>query len=246
MPTTLGSSFLQPTLGALLIGILLSCILFGILTLQTYLYYMKFPEDRIQLKILVGFIWLLELAHCISIMHTIYDYAVIGYGDLQVFIRLPTSLSVAILFTAIIGPTVQIFYAERIRIVSGGKLIVPIFCWLMSLLHFSTTLVSSIKAIQMTSLVQYEEDWKWLLTTALSIGVSVDVIISASLCYFLSKLKTKSTVKRTTQAIDKIMVWTIQTGLLNSIASAATMICFLAIPNSRELFRFFTIPSSPA
>ena len=53
MPTTLGSSFLQSTLGALLIGILLSCILFGILTLQTYLYYTKFPEDRVQLKTIV-------------------------------------------------------------------------------------------------------------------------------------------------------------------------------------------------
>lgn len=41
------------TLGALLIGLFISCCLFGVSTTQTYMYYTRFPKDSIWLKIMV-------------------------------------------------------------------------------------------------------------------------------------------------------------------------------------------------
>ncbi|KDR69188.1 hypothetical protein GALMADRAFT_104136, partial [Galerina marginata CBS 339.88] len=44
------------TLGALSVGVLLGCFLFGITTLQVYMYYLGFPGDRVRTKALVGVI----------------------------------------------------------------------------------------------------------------------------------------------------------------------------------------------
>jgi hypothetical protein len=43
------------TLGALLDGVILANILFGILTVQAHVYYRTFPQDRLLLKILVEY-----------------------------------------------------------------------------------------------------------------------------------------------------------------------------------------------
>jgi hypothetical protein len=41
------------TIGALEIGVLLSAFLFGIVTVQTFMYFKKFPNDTWMLKLLV-------------------------------------------------------------------------------------------------------------------------------------------------------------------------------------------------
>ena len=43
----------NPTLGALLVAVLVSCFLFGILTVQVYFYYTKFSKDRLYIRFLV-------------------------------------------------------------------------------------------------------------------------------------------------------------------------------------------------
>lgn len=44
---------MNDTLGALEIGVLISVFLFGFVTLQSYLYFSKFPNDKWGLKVLV-------------------------------------------------------------------------------------------------------------------------------------------------------------------------------------------------
>ena len=51
-PTT--SAYSMCTLGALQIGVLVSYLLFGVTTTQTYIYYGRFPDDSRGLKFLVG------------------------------------------------------------------------------------------------------------------------------------------------------------------------------------------------
>ncbi|KAG1751872.1 hypothetical protein EDB19DRAFT_1674294 [Suillus lakei] len=48
---------IQDTFGAGFIGGMVAAILYGITTLQTYLYYVYYPRDTNGLKVLVAFIW---------------------------------------------------------------------------------------------------------------------------------------------------------------------------------------------
>ncbi|KAF8334920.1 uncharacterized protein EI90DRAFT_3048892 [Cantharellus anzutake] len=47
--------------GGFLSGLVLQTILFGIITVQAFLYYHRFPQDHILLKSTVGFLWLVQV-----------------------------------------------------------------------------------------------------------------------------------------------------------------------------------------
>ncbi|KAJ7708047.1 hypothetical protein B0H17DRAFT_1325068 [Mycena rosella] len=61
---------LNTTIGALQIGVLISYVLLGVTTTQTYIYYCRFPDDSPKLKALVAAVWVCEMAHafCFVIM----------------------------------------------------------------------------------------------------------------------------------------------------------------------------------
>ncbi|KAF8870235.1 hypothetical protein CPB84DRAFT_1802678, partial [Gymnopilus junonius] len=85
-----------PSLGALLIGLFVSCCLFGVSTVQTYKYYTRFPDDRARLKIMVTVIWFCELGHYICISDTVYNLAVTHFGDPSVLLKISLSTIIAV------------------------------------------------------------------------------------------------------------------------------------------------------
>ncbi|KAJ7691745.1 hypothetical protein B0H17DRAFT_934805, partial [Mycena rosella] len=180
--------------GALQIGVLVSYVLFGVTTTQTYLYYGRFPEDTRKLKMMVSrqfslsynLIRFCELGHAICIGHTIYVATISDFGHPERLVRAPESLSTAILFSGIVGPCVQAFFSFRIYMLSTSMYI-PCACWTLSFLRMVGSVSVFILALEMTSLASYEARWGWLLTTILAIGAMVDLVIAATLVYLLSK-----------------------------------------------------------
>ncbi|KAI6163247.1 hypothetical protein EDD17DRAFT_1572162 [Pisolithus thermaeus] len=62
--------------GSFLIAGLTSAMLYGITTLQTYVYYMHYPEDAAIIKFLVAAIWILDTLHVSFMCHALYYYLV--------------------------------------------------------------------------------------------------------------------------------------------------------------------------
>ncbi|KIK61213.1 hypothetical protein GYMLUDRAFT_243864 [Collybiopsis luxurians FD-317 M1] len=56
-------SMVANSFGAALIGAVVAAMLYGLTTLQTYFYFMNYPGDKIQLKILVWALWLIDSLH---------------------------------------------------------------------------------------------------------------------------------------------------------------------------------------
>ncbi|KAI6109381.1 hypothetical protein EDD16DRAFT_1614639 [Pisolithus croceorrhizus] len=55
-------------------------MLYGITTLQTYLYYMHYSEDSSLMKLLVAAIWILDSLHVSFMCYMLYYYLIINYG----------------------------------------------------------------------------------------------------------------------------------------------------------------------
>ncbi|KAF5364552.1 hypothetical protein D9757_011804 [Collybiopsis confluens] len=72
------SSFLNldDTLGAAFIGYSVSCVIFGIFTMQAMSYFVTYRADPWRLKVLVGFIWCIEFVHQSLISHALYHYTI--------------------------------------------------------------------------------------------------------------------------------------------------------------------------
>jgi hypothetical protein len=193
------------------IGILISLFLFGIVTVQTSVYYDRFPKDPWHIKYLVAFVWILELGHTFLISYLIYSTTIVWYGQVEKLVKFP-SLNATIIFGAVITLTVQVFFAYRVwRIMNRSY--IGVICWILSFSRFVGSIVAGAQAFESQSLVHFAHQWRWLLTTVLVISACVDVIIAISLCYFLLQHRDK-TFDRTTKVLDRLVAWTLQTGLM--------------------------------
>ncbi|KAJ7255729.1 hypothetical protein C8J57DRAFT_1345500 [Mycena rebaudengoi] len=207
---------LDDTLGAFKIGGVVCTFLFGIETLQTFYYYGHFPTDSKLLKIL-------ELGHTISAWHAIYSVTVTFYGQSQNIKRPPHSLDMVVVFSAPIYFIVQVFFANRIRNLSG-RWAITILCWLLAFLRAGCAFGLLGVALHLKRVTELQEKFKSLMVPALSLGASVDVIIAVSVSYCLWTMRT-SGVNETRRMADTLVLWTI--GKTTVGTSVITIILFV-------------------
>ncbi|KAF7328892.1 hypothetical protein MVEN_02518900 [Mycena venus] len=191
------------TIGAYQIGVLISCVLLGVMTTQTYIYYSRFPEDPPILKVLVAFVWVCEVAHAICIAHALYHFTIVDFGHPErLFSRLPVSLDTAIFFSALIEQ--------------------------------SGSVVTFIVTLRLPSLQSYIAHWSWLSISQWSASAVNDILTTATLVVLLYNQR-RSAQRKTVALVDKIIVWTIETGMLTS-ALAIFMIIFYLTMKERMIW----------
>ncbi|KAF9564952.1 hypothetical protein CPC08DRAFT_705016 [Agrocybe pediades] len=227
------------TLGAVEIGVLVSTFLFGVVTVQCYVYAFRFPKDPLFLKFLVPFVWLLELAHTICICQALYVVTIRQYGRPQLLDIPPQSLNVAILFSGFIGPIEQGWFSHRIYKFSG-QMYLPLFCASLAVTRWFMSTALAIVAFHRLTVEQYIQKWCWLLSSILVIGAISDAILALALCYYLSQWR-HTAFKRTTRLLDRLMLWSIETGLLTCIGAVALLACFIAMPDTFVWIGIFSI-----
>ncbi|KAJ6536387.1 hypothetical protein B0H19DRAFT_1183343 [Mycena capillaripes] len=217
------SSAPNGSLGATEIGSVVGAFLFGIETLQTYSYYRDF-QDSLLLRFTVAVVWLLELGHTVSAWHALYSQTVTFYGQPGYISSPPYSEELTILFAAILYAVVQAFFANRARTLSKNWQIMAVATSL-SVLRFIATM--SVLAL----LLQYRRvsillEWRWLVSTALALGLSVDILITSFMCYFLQKLRSSES-ERTRTMVETLIIWSIESTILTSATSIMQIILFL-------------------
>ncbi|KAF8892815.1 hypothetical protein CPB84DRAFT_1783611 [Gymnopilus junonius] len=223
------------TLGALLIGIFVSCCLFGVSTVQTYTYYTRFPEDGAWLKFMVMAVWFCELAHYICMSQTVYNLAVTNFGNPSALLTLGLSIDVAVFFSAVITTVAQLFFVERLRLLSKSRWI-AMACWVLSLARLSLLMAMFAKMVQMsvkqTNAAQILKAIKPLFATVLIGGSTLDFFIALYLGYYMKISKPKVYFWSTSVMIDTVAMWSIETGLLTGITELVFLITFFALPDT--------------
>ncbi|KAJ7861917.1 hypothetical protein B0H13DRAFT_2354910 [Mycena leptocephala] len=235
IPSTLSFLDVSGSLGALENGTLLGIFLFGIETLQTFHYYRHFSQDSNLLKAAVGFVWILELGHTISAWHALYSQTITFYGQPGHILSPAVSEETTIIFAALIYTVVQVsppyiytvvqtFFANRVRVLSGQWYIMALAC-VLGLLRFVGH-AGIVALLLHYSRVTIVLEWRWLVTASLSLDLSVDLLITASLCYCLWNMRSCES-KRTRTMVDTLILWAIESTILTSAASVIQIILFM-------------------
>ncbi|KAH0581092.1 hypothetical protein H2248_012224 [Termitomyces sp. 'cryptogamus'] len=143
---------LPATLGALLLGGLFSTILSGALSAQCTLYFNRFPEDKVWLKILAIIIWLntrldkppkfsfpfrrfMDLVETCFIWAILWYYFIAHFGDRSAIDTTPWTVGLITLLSSIITGLVQEFYACRIFILSEHHWLLPLLITVLCLIR---------------------------------------------------------------------------------------------------------------
>ncbi|KAJ7889787.1 hypothetical protein B0H14DRAFT_1150401 [Mycena olivaceomarginata] len=224
MATNVSPFNLNGSLGALEIGIVLGVFLFGIETLQTFNYYRRFPKDSNLLKATIGFVWVLELGQTILTLHALYLQTITFYGQPSHVLSPPLSEEIPILLSGLIYTVVQTFFANRVRVLSGQWYAMALACVLGLFRFVGDVWIAAL-------LLKYERvtvllEWRWLVTTSLSLDLSTDILITASLCFCLWNMRSCES-KRTRSMLDTLILWAIESTILTSAGSVIQIILFM-------------------
>jgi hypothetical protein len=78
----------------------------------------------------------------------------------------------------------QCFYAYRIRILSN-RLVLPIIGWCGAVIRIALCVTLGISFSQSQTIPDFLAQRLWLVETPLAVNVTLDVMNTASLCYYL-------------------------------------------------------------
>ncbi|KAJ7682437.1 hypothetical protein DFH06DRAFT_1161088 [Mycena polygramma] len=117
IPTTVQNPIvldLSASYGALIIAAYISCALWGINVMQTYIYYWSYPDDSWPLKTLVAFLLIIDTAHKILITKVPWSTLVQNWGRVSAILASPEEALHEAWVGSIIVIVVQLYFLRRI------------------------------------------------------------------------------------------------------------------------------------
>jgi len=227
--TSFGAPTFGNTIGALVFGWGISSLVFGMLCVQVWRYYQRYPNDHWSYKVLVFALWALEALHQAFVAHTTWYYVVENFGNVFVLLKPPVwSLCVQTVLGSLVGSIVKICFAMRVWKFSRGNYLVTGLIIGMVVAQFATAIVYTIKTFQLQ--VGEAGQIKSIGSIALSLGVVTDVFTAASLSYFLHKMRTG--FKRSDTLINRLIIYSVNTGTLTSVFSATVLATYNMMPTN--------------
>lgn len=226
VPTTLHNTF-----GAAFVGVIASSFVFGILSMQCYSYYDRYPLDRPFYKILVAVLWLLEAAHSFCSWHFFYHYVIEDWGKTLVIATQPIvwTLAVQVVVSAIVGTVVKACFAMRVWRFSGKNIWITASIVLSTLVQLGFSFWFTVAGLRLPSLTALDDIFT-VAIVALGLGVLTDVLTATAISWYLRKLKTG--YKKSDTLVNKLIAYAINTGLLTGAFSIACLITYGTMPNN--------------
>ncbi|KAF8843184.1 hypothetical protein BDN67DRAFT_924969 [Paxillus ammoniavirescens] len=227
---------LDNTLGAFLIGVLISAILYGVTCAQTLYYYRRYPSDPWYIKLLVAAVLASDTCHQALITHSLYVYLVTDFGAYQNLGLLVWSLIVEVLFNGFTALMVQCFLAMRVYRLSNKSYLATGSVMVLVMANFILVVAYVAKAIHLETFVQLAT-LEALSKSVNAATVASDVLIAALLCMMLQKSRTG--FRRSDTMINKLILFTVNTGLLTSICAVASLVSISLWPNTFIYIGFY-------
>ncbi|KAJ7097382.1 hypothetical protein C8R44DRAFT_989073 [Mycena epipterygia] len=207
---------LDNTMGSMLLGVILSAVLYGVSLLQCLFYFTRYDRDPVYIKALVAATIVLDTIHLSFVIHTVYHYLISNYYNNDALQVMIWSVSLEALPTGVTAALVQSFYAYRVWRMSHHNLILT---GLILVLVLATAGCGTAWVILALEAHTYEHLLRisplTISINALSTGA--DVIITSTLCFMLQRTRPASLETET--IINRLILFTINTGLLTRFAT---------------------------
>jgi len=153
------------------------------------------------------------------------------------------ALSLTALFEPIITALVQGFFPYRIRLLSG-RMHISVVCWTLCVLRFIAGIGLAAEGLldvaREPDYFRLQSQYGWLIMSGLNVGAVLDVLITVSLCFYIRQLYTSYNLPKSGELIHRLIVWTIQTGLITSFTSVVVAITFQTMEHNFVWLELYT------
>ncbi|KIJ36603.1 hypothetical protein M422DRAFT_34164 [Sphaerobolus stellatus SS14] len=216
--------------GPLLLGYLFNWGLYGVLSVQVYLYYIGFPKDRLSAKLMVAGIIMIETLQTILVTHDVFNAYAAGFGDLNKLNDAQLEWLATPIISGIVSCSVQIFFAHRIWGISGS-IYIPILVTSLALMQGSAAIGQGVQAKIIGNFAQLQVKAKTTATVWLAGSAACDFIIALSMTYYVRISRKETHFKRTNAIINRLIRLTIETGSLTATVAIIDIILYLVFPH---------------
>ncbi|KAL5532061.1 hypothetical protein ACEPAF_5625 [Sanghuangporus sanghuang] len=222
---------LRLSFGAMFIGCVISVGFSGIGTLQAYYYFRQYrSRDSPVMKSTVFVAWFLDLVHTVFICQGIWHYLVLSWGDLSELDHLTWMVGASIAVTGLITFTVQMFFANRVWRLSKHNVSLTALIVILAIVRIGSAFTTTVQMIRLKRFSIFIRDFRWLFTFGLALSSVIDLIITSALCYYLQGNRTG--YSSIDDVIHRLLLYTINNGLLTAFASLLAMVFAAAMPHN--------------
>ncbi|KAI4522369.1 hypothetical protein GGG16DRAFT_117996 [Schizophyllum commune] len=209
------------TLGAYLVGVVLSAFLLGVACTQAATYYQIYTKDPWYIKFVVGFSLLTTIGHQISVTDKMYVNTVTYYPDPTILADIGWGLMAQTYFNAFTAIAVQGFYFYRIYILLNKNIWYPAILSALSFAQFVCAIVYAIRCSTIST-DQIATKLNNLVTAVNSIGAGLDIIIAITMVVVL--LRSRTGFKQTDTMITMLVAYIVNSGVLTSACALGTLL----------------------
>ncbi|KIK92132.1 hypothetical protein PAXRUDRAFT_591712 [Paxillus rubicundulus Ve08.2h10] len=190
-------------------GYALSILLYGILIVQTFIYYTRFSKDSRRIRI---YVWMLFGLETVSLAFVLFE--MLQGASIRCLVCIPLSIlsswsfEVISVLTGLISLMVHGFYCWRIRVMSRSWYI-PIFVMVTSLVQCIFLGLDTMTV----GLLGGPSSWIWMIADFLC-----DLIITIEIIRLLFRRSAASPFKHTRDLVTQLIKLTIETGAVTTVA----------------------------
>ncbi|KAJ7308574.1 hypothetical protein DFH08DRAFT_900305 [Mycena albidolilacea] len=188
-----------------------------------------FIKDPVYIKSFVLFLWLTHVVFTVCICQGAYTMSVTYFGETIRLLFTPWGLNAAVILGSIIDHSVQAFFVARVYRVTGA-LYVSIGLWTMVAFLQGVSLKLAQESIHLDSIALVGQKSSWLLSALFFGDASLDIVMASVLIYYLTQQK-RTAFKSTAALLNRLVRYTIQTGLATSFVAMGAALSFKFSPN---------------
>ncbi|KAJ6457963.1 hypothetical protein C8R45DRAFT_561666 [Mycena sanguinolenta] len=227
--------------GAQFIAYTLDIALYGVALVLGLQYFRKYyQKDPLSIRAAVGTLLFATTIHAVFLAMNDFKDFVLLFGDFEGQDVIPYECNVMLCAAFVVAFVAQLFYATRIWVLSRGnwRYVAPVV--LLAFLQISFGIAQTVEV----AIKHRYSKLQSTVATSTSQGAfsaACDITITAILCYILRKSRTG--VRRTDNALDKMVIYAFNRGVMTSVMALAQLILFVAKPGTL-LFTVFILPNS--
>ncbi|KAJ8487279.1 hypothetical protein ONZ45_g14401 [Pleurotus djamor] len=214
-------------------------LIFGMLIVQMFWYHVNFPKDSVYTRIVAWFSFLLSAAFTALSAASAWSQFGVHWGDLlRGFFLIDRSWAGFPPISGIIGSTTQLFFAWRTYQLIGNPWLLGIIS-LLSFLQCTMTIYLDARVLAAGFTYLALLDAKVYLDLWLCSSLACDLMITGSMLIILMRARSGSSFKPTLTTMNKIIKFTVETGLVTSIWAIIQLILWLKSPLTGYHLFFF-------
>ncbi|ESK84985.1 hypothetical protein Moror_9206 [Moniliophthora roreri MCA 2997] len=252
--------------GPMFIGTFLSTILYGVVVVQTFIYFQMCKRDYLWMRCFIVYLFVAETVSTGLFFGMMYEPLLLNFGNPEVLVKSPLRSSYIFVSSSENLPILSLhLHQYSVPVCNKNPVVEPSFdtvlistpaqwfmAWRIKVITGSKIIAVSIFGLSLASLTggiwtgiavgftpefQRFGEFKYAPSLWLVTTTVADIMIASSLVYVLASiLKHKTRFSATNDQIDRIIRLTVQTGTITAVAALADAVVYLSVTSHPTIF----------